>query len=217
MKGKFIILDCETGGKSSEENPITEIALLAVDDKFKEVNRFSTFVKPYADLIITKEALDKTNISMKQINNGMEITEVVKVIIDFCKQIKGSDKSSLMNPVIVGHNVAFDLAFILFAFKLCKKNLADHFSSNNGQFVTVDTMQLSRLIWGASLKQGENNSFNLGNCCERAGIKLFDAHGAMKDVEATTNLLRYFSNLQIGSTTENKNLQSKTRDFFKID
>ena len=44
------------------------------------------------------------------------------------------------------------------------------------------------MTWGIT---GEEK-LNLGACCERAKIKLTDAHGAMNDVVATAELFRWY-------------------------
>ena len=46
--------------------------------------------------------------------------------------------------------------------------------------------------WETFVKPQGDEKINLGACCERAKIKLTDAHGAMNDVEATADLLRWF-------------------------
>ena len=52
----------------------------------------------------------------------------------------------------------------------------------------IDTFSLGKMTWGIS---GEEK-LNLGACCERANIKLTDAHGAMNDVVATADLFRWY-------------------------
>lgn len=217
MKGNFIIYDCETGGLECDKNPITEIGLLGVDVNLKEIARFSTFVKPYDDLAIGKKALEKTMVSMKQINGGMSVDEMVDVVIEFVKKIKGKSRSALMKPVLVGHGVAFDNAFLKRAFQRRKKDLSDFVSSNNGEILVIDTMQYARIVWGVDLAENDSDAWNLGKCCERAKIDLIDAHGAMNDALATHQLLKYFSSLSKQSSVEGVEVkQEKGRKFFKI-
>ena len=52
----------------------------------------------------------------------------------------------------------------------------------------IDTFALGKMLWGVNREE----KLNLGACCERAKIKLTDAHGAMNDVVATADLFRWF-------------------------
>ena len=52
---------------------------------------------------------------------------------------------------------------------------------------TLDTMYFSKMMYGLP----GDEKMTLGARCERAGIRLTDAHGAMNDVEATAEYFRY--------------------------
>ena len=86
--------------------------------------------------------------------------------------------------VPVGHNVTFDNRFLNWALAYQNKESVLEWMYPN----IVDTFPLAKLTWGIS---GEEK-LNLGASCERAKIKLTDAHGAMNDVEATADLLRWY-------------------------
>lgn len=65
IKSNYIVHDCETGGLDENLNPITQYAAIVLDYKtLKEVDRWETFVKPYNNLVIEQEALDRTMVSM---------------------------------------------------------------------------------------------------------------------------------------------------------
>lgn len=185
MKGNFIILDCETGGLDFTQNPITQIALLGVDLNGKEIGRFETYIKPYENLVITDTAAQSSLLDRNKLSNGLTNKEAVKLIIEFCKKVAG--KMSKFNlPVLVGHNIPFDIGFVQALFFFAGKDMAEYFSNSNGVFHHVDTQQLSKRAWP------EESSLKLGICCERAGIQLADAHGAMNDVVATKKLFDFF-------------------------
>jgi DNA polymerase III epsilon subunit-like protein len=57
-----------------------------------------------------------------------------------------------------------------------------------------------------------DEKLNLTACSERAKIKLSDAHGAMNDVEATADLLRYFTKRLRSSKSESSVLESSNRE-----
>lgn len=183
MKGaKYIVLDCETGGLSALENPITQIGLLILDDDLKEVNRWETYVKPYNDLIIEQGALDATGLKLADIKTGVsknELRDHLIKIFKVCNVNKKGKWYALGNPIIVGHNIGFDISFLDYLFKDGEENIYDYISRNS-----IDTMALSKM------DDPTRSSFNLTSCCASYGIELNDAHKAMADVVATSGLFK---------------------------
>lgn len=185
MSFKLAVLDVETGGKQATVNPITQFAIQIVDPlDFKILHSYDTFVKPYNNLKIEKEALDYTRVTMQQINAGIDYRELLKQIIQAVKLANKSGNGA-SRPVIVGHNVGFDVGFLTYLFNYANKDLNDYFSSN-----TLDTMTLLKMHEMGSLKNDENSRYTLTACCERMNIKLKTAHGAPADVDHTRQLLK---------------------------
>lgn len=194
----YLLLDCETGGLDCDKHPITQIALLAIDTvTFKEVNRFETFVKGYGGLTYDPIALKSTNITLADINKGITIEKLIPLFIAFCQNITPKGDRGRNFPIIVGHNVVFDLRFIKYAFNYCKKNLHESVNSNGREIVYIDTLPLSRAKWP---NEGKHN---LGACCERAGYKFADAHRAMADTVATKKLFEFLIGSLRGGKAEN--------------
>jgi len=202
-KANYIVFDCETGGLSEKENPITQIALVALDgSSLKELNRFEMYIKPYDDLEITKGALDVTGLKMVDINNGYDKKEAVKLIIDFAK--KNSPNSRPENrPILVGHNVQFDIRMTGSLFERCNKELFDFFSPT-----PMCTMLLSKMF------NKDATSLSLGNCCKEIDVELSGAHRAMNDTLATVEMAKvYINKLRSGNSAvavkkaENKKLR----------
>lgn len=226
MKGNFVILDCETGGLNPKQNPITQIALIAVDaSSLKEIERWETIISPYGELEISTTAIDKTMVTMNDLKKGLDAKQVVSNMIRFFKAASRNAKHPSQKPVIVGHNVSFDVAFISELFALNGKDLFEYVSDNNQVINQIDTLQLSRLFWGGDLVKGEDVSFTLSSCLRRAGLDLNDAHGAMNDVLATLRLFMFFRNefskvnklaKKDSSVADSENNDLKTRRFFKI-
>ena len=187
IRSNYIVFDCETGGLNENENPITQYAAVILDGRtLKEIDRWETYVKPYNDLEITKEALEKTMVNMSDINSGLSLKEFVAVAKEFWKQHQVRTKYKNMGRLVpVGHNVTFDIRFINKAMEL-DGSKEDMFETHYENF--IDTFALAKLTWG--IKGDEK--LKLGICAERADIILTDAHGAMNDVEATADLLRYY-------------------------
>lgn len=205
-KANYIILDCETGGFDNKKNPITQIALLEIDNNLKEINRFETYIKPYNDLEITSSALAVTGLKMTDINNGVDFKEAVKLITLFFKENMPS-KHPMNRPVIIGHNLDFDIGFIEELFRLAKKDFSDIRNRN-----PIDTQTLMKML------MPNITSLALGKCCEEMGISLPDAHKAMNDVVATTDLFRAIVNRMKNSTSKGvkQTEQIKSRQTFQF-
>jgi len=212
-KSNYVVYDCETGGLEETENPITQFACQVLDFKtLKVVDQWETFVKPYEGLKITQKSLDKTMVSMSDINSGITVKQFDETFSQFFKMHNASGNSSERGRLVpVGHNVGFDNGFLSYALNLHKLNLYSFIYEE-----AIDTMKLSKAVWCLT---GEEK-INLNACCEFAGIKLTDAHGAMNDVMATAELFRYFvkkmrSNKGSTSSTEIKQ-REKGADFFEF-
>lgn len=185
IKANYIVFDCETGGLDENLNPITQYAAVILDGKtLKEIDRWETFVKPYADLVITKDALEKTMVTMSEINAGITVKEFVTTATEFWEMHRVKTKYREMGRLVpVGHNIPFDIRFINWALNYNGKPLIEEWI----QACFIDTMPIAKLAFGV---KGEEK-INLGAVCELAKIKLTDAHGAMNDVEATAEVLRW--------------------------
>lgn len=215
QKSNYIVFDCETGGLDENKNPITQYAAVVLDGKtLKEIDRCETYVKPYNDLEITKEALEKTMVNISDINSGLSLKEFVAVAKEFWKQHQVRTKYKDMGRLIpVGHNVTFDIRFINKAMEL-DGSKEDMFETHYENF--IDTFALAKLTWG--IKGDEK--LRLGICAERADIVLTDAHGAMNDVEATADLLRYYvknlRNEKVVKKVVEEATRAKGQEFFEF-
>ena len=215
IRSNYIVFDCETGGLNENENPITQYAAVILDGRtLKEIDRWETYVKPYNDLEITKEALEKTMVNISDINSGLPLKEFVAVAKEFWKQHQVRTKYKDMGRLVpVGHNVTFDIRFINKAMELdgSKENM---FETHYENF--IDTFALAKMTWGIN----GDEKLNLGICSERADIILTDAHGAMNDVEATADLLRYYvknlRNEKIVKKVVEESSRVKGQEFFEF-
>lgn len=232
----YIIFDFETGGLSSNDNPVTEIAMIAIkgDHSLDEIARYSALVQPYDDkLIYDERALKITNLSHELlIEEGILFDEMIDGVI---KLLRTANKQNTRNspglrPVLVGHNVGFDINFLHHIFerkfpqdKMLKKSgkiketsfeallhgRTDHFG--NFQPSYVDTWSLSKM-WFGGLKELPN--FQLSTVVEKAGIEITDAHRAMNDVIATTELFRaVMRNLRSNDEDLTDQPRNKRKDF----
>lgn len=183
----YLIIDFETGGLNPLKNPITEIGLIAVDaNNFKEIARFESFVKGYNNLVYDPRALSSTGITMEQINSGIDVKKMVSVMFDFCRDITPKGDKGKNKPLIVGHNVGFDIGFAKEACLYSGKKLQDIVAlTEYGEIDRYDTLRESRNKWK------DNGVFKLGACMKRIGIDMVDAHRAMNDCVNTKKLAKY--------------------------
>ena len=214
IKSNYIVFDCETGGLDESKNPITQYAAVILDGKtLKEIDRWETFVKPYADLVIEQEALDRTMVSMSDINSGLNVKEFIATATEFWEAHRVKTKKREMGRLVpVGHNIPFDNRMLNWALNYLKKPNVEEWMFPN----IIDTFPLAKLAFGIN---GEEK-INLGASCTAAKIKLTDAHGAMNDVEATADLLRwYMRKLRAkrgDSVNESNQGRAKGNEFFEF-
>jgi DNA polymerase III epsilon subunit-like protein len=206
-KAHYIVFDCETGGLDCEKHPILEIALITLDNNLKEVMRYETYVKPYDDLEVTKGALAANGIKLRDVEeNGISKKEFIKNITTYFKNSMPGTHPSL-KPVIIGHNIPFDIGFMDKLFENEKVKFKDLRAN-----IFIDTMSDAKRIWH------KEASLNLSACCELAGIKLLNAHRAMPDVVATVDLFRYFTNRlrSTSKTNQKETTENKPRTKFQF-
>lgn len=187
MKNNIIILDLETGGLKYNENPITQVGLTIIEPiHFDDLSSYSTFVKPYNNLIIEKAALEASRVSMKEINNGLTIDELMKKIVPIFKGAAGKGRND--KPILAGHNFGFDMDFLVYLFNYKNLNLFDYVDR-----FFYDTLKMFGHL-EANIKNADKNKYNLTNLSERYGLSLTSAHGAMSDVKITKQLLMIYLN-----------------------
>lgn len=216
-KNNFIVLDCETGGIDEKSNPITQVALMVIDpSNFAILEQYENFIKPYEGLVIKKEAINASRVSMSEINAGVEY---VKVIADLIRIFsKHSPKGKIpAKPIIVGHNTQFDIRFLKELFKFKSKDLFDFIDP-----FFYDTLRMIK-DYEMNIKGSENFVNKLEVVCQRYGIELKSAHGAMNDVIATREI---FSMLMSNFRTSGKSSKggktvadidkTKSRKFFEL-
>ncbi len=105
---KYLVIDTETGGLNAEKNSILSIAGVLWEPGKTVEPVFDLYVKEY--FINVEEAALKVNkIDMNKIHTADEPYVVVKKIQNALNERLGSDRKAIQ---LVGHNVAFDIAFV---------------------------------------------------------------------------------------------------------
>jgi DNA polymerase III epsilon subunit-like protein len=95
----FVVLDLETTGLNPQRNAITEVTAIKYQHG-QEIDKLSTLVQPKEP--IPTEVEDLTGITNDMVKNAPPLLMVMNDLLSFM----GS------TPIIVGHNVTFDLAFL---------------------------------------------------------------------------------------------------------
>lgn len=194
-RSNIVCIDVETGGKYYAQNPITQIALQSFNiSDLKEISRWDSYVKGYGDLKYEDEAMKYTGITMSEVESGLTSKEAVdKLIEEFTKA--NTAKKHTKKPILLGHNVMFDIGFIVRLFNFHKVDISKYLHTSNVEGIEIphymDTMWMSREMWGGDESM---NKFTLQACCEKANVALVDAHQAQNDVSATKELFFFLTN-----------------------
>lgn len=219
----FAVFDFETGGLSVTQNPVCEIGMVAVDGRsLSFTGEYEAIIAPYDDsLEYHPQALEVNRLTMEMIRGGKDLKLVVKELCDFLKKINtgGGNK---WKPVLVGHNLSFDIPFLLDIFERCGKDLSQFvngYKDKKGNFhpIILDTLQLSQLVYA----HDENlTTHKLIDICRHNEVDLIDAHRAMADVKPTAEvLIKYLLKTRSidsdGSDGPKRIKKTRVRDHFK--
>ena len=165
----FVVFDIETTGLSKENESITEIGAVKVQDG-KIIDRFSTFVNP--ERPIPSEITKLTGITDEMVADAPVITEILPKFLEFCR-----------DAVLVAHNANFDTGFIrLNAERKCGIEVKN---------TILDTLELSRAL----LPDLKKHKLNI--ICEHLGVSLEGHHRAVNDAEATAEVFLKFIDMLV--------------------
>lgn len=208
----YIVFDFETGGLKHSLSPATEIGMLTIHpETLLETSRYTDYIKSELTLVedsfkpesipdnvykggyYFKGALGVTGITIDTIKKqGVDVVKVAERMAEEFSKGKLS-KGHWSKPILVGHNLAFDIPILQVMFKIAKidlTKLVQGFTDHQGNWSPMfkDTMYMAKEMWPVS------DNYKLGHCCSLSGAEVIDAHRAMNDVVATGDLFRYFLN-----------------------
>lgn len=187
----YVVTDWETGGFDPKGNAVTEFAAIAINgDTLEEIARYEAMIAPYDDeLLYDPKALEVTKISMSMIQSGIPFKTFMKEKKAFLKKV-AIHTGAKYKPIMVGHNIVFDIGFTQQVFKKDGSKVQDYYACQEDYFGNhypkyLDTLNLAYLRWG---NDETMISHKLTDCVHKIGEEIVDAHRAMNDVEATTTL-----------------------------
>lgn len=186
---KFVVFDIETTGLSKENDRITEIGAVKVENG-KVTDRWGTFVNP--ERPIPPKIVELTSITDDMVANAPKIEEILPEFFEFCK-----------GCTLVAHNASFDTGFMKVAAKKCGIDY---------NFAHVDTLQLARCLYP------EMGNHTLNNLTKHLKIVLENHHRAVDDAKATADIfikmlerLREEGKTDIGLLNEQFDLRSASK------
>ena len=157
----YVVLDVET--PNFKQNSISAIGLLLVRDN-KIINSKYTLINP-------EDTFDSFNINLTKITP--EMVSDKPTFKEYWPEIE----DWLINNIVVGHNVTFDLGVVSRSLQKYNLQIPD--------FDYCCTLHLSR-------KTLNLNSYKLTNIAKSLNI-VYDAHNAIEDARATYEVLEYIN------------------------
>lgn len=175
----------------------------------------------------TERALEYSDITMEQLyNDGIHVKEVAEKSLAFIIR-NILKKSKAHRPFFIGHNIQFDLGFwqqlmnVTGYDKMETKIMSgnkDYYGNFQAHY--IDSIDIARAIYAGDK---DIDKYKLENLAERMGFPMYDAHDALADTDACTNI--YLASAQslrntIGSGNSSSGsviiTQEKDRVNFKI-
>ena len=95
----YVVLDTETTGLSPEKDQVVEIGIITVKNG-EITNEYTSLIKP--TIPISSEATAINGISESDLRDAPQLEDIIPDVV-----------SRIKNQIVVGHNVTFDLAFVL--------------------------------------------------------------------------------------------------------
>jgi len=188
---RIVFFDLETGGLDPLRHPIIQIAALAVDGAFREID--SLEMKLQFDHAKAEPEALAANIY----DAGTWMTEAIppgramSLLSSFFRTYATMEKTSPRGKTytvarLAGHNVErFDCPFLVSWYKT-----AGEFCPA-ACFEPLDTVSLAR--WASFIAPMQPKDHKLGSLCEWLGIEHIEAHDALADVRATVQVAKALS------------------------
>lgn len=174
MKEDLIFIDTETGGLDPDVHSLLQIGYV-IENPNWQTHRNEMLISRH-NYIATPEAMKINNLDLDLIREkGKSEDYVTKQLINHISQ------TCKTRPVVIGHNVNFDINFLKALFKRTGYSYEDTFNHR-----VVDTMSILRALNHAGIIP--DTACNSAGAFEFFGIDNKKAHTALADAEATREL-----------------------------
>ena len=182
-----LYIDTETTGLDPAIHGLIQVAVIAmVDDK--EVGRLNIKMNPntYVDGVVLNEyALKVNNTTEEDLKTFQHQNDACLEFLLFLQKLPVADE---LKWTPVGYNVGFDVGFIKAWFEENSLHYGHYFS-----YASIDVLSVVRYLKSLGVIRDIKNA-KLTTLCDWAGIEL-DAHDAMRDIEATKDLLGFIAHV----------------------
>lgn len=161
----FIVIDVETTGLKPATNRIISVSAIRFED-WEPVEIFYTLVNPQTSIPV--EATRINHITNDMVVDAPTFSQIAESLSEF-----------IGNSNLVGHNIAFDLAFLYCSgLNLMDKGIKFY-----------DTLQLSQYLMNSSEKTGTYidyvRNYKLSTLCQHFNIRITNFHNSGVDSYAT--------------------------------
>ncbi|MET0132549.1 MAG: exonuclease domain-containing protein [Kibdelosporangium sp.] len=165
MVSGYAVVDVETTGlHPGWHHRVVEVAVVRIDRRGHIVDEWCTLLNPDRDL----GPQHIHGITAAEVRRSPKFAEVA-----------GDLAARLAGHVVVGHNVSFDLRFLVAEF--ARIGVHAPLAGDGG----LCTMALSNRYLRSAAR-------SLAMCCQAAGVTLTNAHSALYDARATAGLMAHF-------------------------
>jgi DNA polymerase III alpha subunit (gram-positive type) len=178
----YIAIDNETGGLGADKVSLLSSYFAILDKDLNLVADLDLFVKPNDGIYkVEARALDINKIDLiGHDTNALTFSQAGQVLVNFLKQHSNNGAIKL---IPIGHNVAFDLAFI--HAQLVGRSTFEQYTSHR----KIDTGAIAQFLKLAGILP-DNNLGGLDALAAYYGVFQAAKHTGKGDVETTVEILR---------------------------
>lgn len=173
-KHNLAFVDIETTGLNLNKHEIVDIGCIITTSSFKVIEEFELKIKPKVVENADPVSLKISHYNKEAWKDAYNEKEAIKI---FSEKVK--------DCIMVGHNVAFDVGFLEYAFT--KNGIA-----NSMHYHKLDTISIA---WAKLHHEPDLKHFSLRELCLRFDIKNEDAHTGLGDARATFELYKKLMSL----------------------
>jgi DNA polymerase III epsilon subunit-like protein len=177
----IVYLDFETSGLDPSRHAILQAAwIVERDGEVLSEKIFDVIPEPNDDLCLA--ALDVNGFSLERCRSGKYLSYVLAAFTQDCLQVS--------SPRICGHNIQFDISFLMTAIRKLRENLTLYVDLKR----TLDTRTIAQFLEYKGVLQHAPTDFKLTTLCKIFDIPL-EAHDALADIRATRSLFHILEKL----------------------